>query len=110
MASWRFDMKTNVIRFTFAPSTDLAEVEATLQLAILASEGLCGEARVRLEVSYFVDSPRSVILIDGGTPAGGAVIRIFAALVMREFGADVFRVERVNQIPASSPARAGTQA
>jgi len=103
-------MKTNVIRFTFAPYADLVEVEATLQLAILASEGLCGEARVRLEVSYFVDSPRSVILIDGGTPAGGAVIRIFTALVMREFGADVFHVERVEQNAASSTPAAGDQA
>lgn len=88
-------MHTAVFRFSFARGVELAEAEATLHLAILAAEGLFGEARVWIEVSYHADAPRSVILVDGHTPAGDAVVRIFTSFLMREFGADGFAVRRV---------------
>ena len=95
-------MRTDIYRFTFAGAVDLVEAEGTLQLAILATEGLLGEACVRMEASYHVDAPRCAVLIDGGTPAGNAVVRIFTALVTREFGPDAFSVRRVSR-PARSP-------
>ena len=67
----------------------------TLQLAILGTEGLLGEACVRMETSYHVDAPRCAVLIDGGTTAGNVVVRIFTAFITREFGADAFSVRRV---------------
>jgi len=88
-------MRTDVYRFTFARVVDLVEAESTLQLAILATEGLLGEACVRMETSYHVDAPRCAVLIDGGTPAGNAVVRIFTAFITREFGADAFSVRQV---------------
>ena len=93
-------MNTAVFRFSFSPGVDMTEAEATLQLAILASEGLFGEARVRMEVSYHTDAPRSVIVVDGCTPPGDAAVRIFAAFLTREFGADAFTVRA---IPAPMP-------
>ncbi len=88
-------MRTDVYRFTFARVVDLVEAESTLQLAILATEGLLGEACVRMETSYHIDAPRCAILIDGGTTAGNAVVRIFTAFITREFGAGAFTVRRV---------------
>jgi hypothetical protein len=88
-------MNTAVFRFTFAPGVDLTEAEATLQLSILAAEGLFGEARVRMEVSYHADAPRSVIVVDGSTPSGDAVVRIFTSFLTREFGPEGFSVRRI---------------
>jgi hypothetical protein len=104
-------MNTAVFRFSFARRIELAEAEATLHLAILAAEGLFGEARVRMEVSYHADVPRSAILIDGHTQAGDAVVRIFTAFLMREFGADGFSVRRVaSPRTSSTPAAASSSA
>lgn len=89
-------MHAAVFRFSFARGIELADAEATLHLAILAAEGLFGEARVRMEFSYHPDVPRSVILVDGHTQAGDAVVRIFTSFLMREFGADGFAVRRVS--------------
>jgi len=94
-------LKTNVYCFTFAPGVDLTEAEATLHLAILACEGLFGEARVRMEVSYCIDPPRSALTVDGCTPAGDAAVLIFAAFLTQEFGPDGFTVGRLVAAPAS---------
>lgn len=86
---------TSVFRFSFAPAVDLVEAEATLTLAILAAEGLFGESRVRTEVTYYADAPRSSIAVDGSTESGAAVVRIYISLLTREFGADAFTVRRM---------------
>ncbi len=88
-------MNTAVYRFQFVQGVDPLEAEATLQLSILAVEGLVGEARVRMDISYLLDAPRSAIVVDGSTPTGDALVRIFTALITREFGAEAFRVRRV---------------
>ncbi|MCC5786911.1 MAG: hypothetical protein JJU33_09440 [Phycisphaerales bacterium] len=99
-------MMTDVFRFRFASSAALAEAEATLHLSILAAEGLFGEARVRTDVSYHADPPRGVLLVDGGSPCGAAVVRIFTAFLIKEFGADGFTVRRMPcATPKGSPAR-----
>ncbi|MCC6909086.1 MAG: hypothetical protein IT430_14175 [Phycisphaerales bacterium] len=90
-------MSDTVFRFSFRAGVDLTEVEATLHLSILAGEGLFGEARVRMEVAYHVDAPHRVILIDGRTAAGDAIVRVFTAFITREFGEDAFEVRRTSQ-------------
>ena len=100
-------MNDNVFRFAFRPGTDLTEVETTLHLAIVAAEGLFGEARVRMEVAYDLDTAKSVVLIDGRTGAGDAAVRIFTAFITREFGEDSFEVRRTSQSISPSAATAG---
>ena len=97
-------MLTDVFRFRFASPTALVEAEATLQLSILAAEGLFGEASVRTDASYHVDVPRAMLLVDGGTACGAAVVRIFTVFLIKEFGADGFAVRR---IPCGTP-KSGT--
>jgi len=100
-------MLTDVFRFRFASPAALAEAEATLHLSILAAEGLFGEARTRTDVSYHADTPRGVLLVDGGSPCGAAVVRIFTAFLIKEFGADGFAVRRM---PCVSPKSGQTPA
>ncbi|MCA9209012.1 MAG: hypothetical protein KDA55_11675, partial [Planctomycetales bacterium] len=69
--------------------------EMTLQLATFAAEGLFGMARVRIDFGYHVDAARRAILDDGTTEVGATVVRVFVGLLLREFGDDAFRVERM---------------
>lgn len=95
-------MNTTVYRFTFDRTIPLPEAEQTLHLAILGAEGLFGEAQVRMDLSYHIDEPRRVLLVDGSTEVGAAVIRMFTALLLREIGSHRFTVRRVPQVAAPS--------
>lgn len=101
-------MSDTVFRLSFRSGVDLIEVEATLHLAIVAAEGLFGEARVRMEVSYHIDAAQRIVLLDGRTGAGDAVVRVFTAFITREFGEDAFDVRRTSQpiTPQPEPAAA----
>ena len=88
-------MNTSVIRFSFAPNVSLADAEASLLLAAVATEGLLGETAVRLDLAYFVDPPRRAILVDGTSEVGFVSVRIFRQLLTREFGACAFEVQPI---------------
>lgn len=88
-------MNRTVYRFTFSRAADLTEVEATLHLALYASEGLFGAARVRLEFGYRLDGERNAILVDATTEVGSVIARIFTSLLLREIGEDTFEVRAV---------------
>jgi hypothetical protein len=90
---------SGVFRFVFQEDVSLVDAELSLHLAIFAVEGLFGVARVRLEVSYHVEESRRVIIVDGSNEVGGALVRVFANLLLREFGEDSFRVDRVDSRP-----------
>lgn len=97
-------MFTNVYRFEIDHSVPLMEAEASLQLAIFAAEGLFGAARVRMDMAYHLDEPRWAIVADGTTAVGSAVIRMFTALLIREFGESSFQVQRVTPADSCPPA------
>jgi len=90
---------SGVFRFGFQEDVSLVDAELSLHLAIFAVEGLFGVARVRLDVGYHVDEPRRVIVVDASSEVGEALVRVFANLLLREFGNDSFRVERVDSNP-----------
>lgn len=87
-------MKTEVLRYTFASSVCMREVEETLLLAVLAVESLFGESSVRLDASYRVDASRRSCRIDGSSDVGRALGRVFTGFITREFGGDRFGVQR----------------
>ena len=93
-------MTVDVFRFQFSSDVPLEEAEMTLHLAIYAVEGLFGAARVRLDVSYHVDEPRRVIMVDATNEVGAALVRVFANLLLREFGDEALEVRRVDAGPA----------
>lgn len=90
-------MIKDLYRYVFTPDVPVEEVEATLLLAVLATESLHGEAQTRLDVAHFLDPPKRACVIDAGTPVGRDINRLFVGFVSREFGEGVFGVERVEE-------------
>lgn len=88
-------MTVGVFRFSFSSDVPVDEVEMTLQLASFAVEGMFGMARVRLDFGYFVDAPHRTIFVDGTKEVGATIVQAFLGLLLREFGEDSFRVERI---------------
>jgi hypothetical protein len=94
-------MKTEILRYTFAASVCMREVEETLLLAVLAVESLFGESTVRLDASYSVDAPRRVCVIDASTEVGRSLSRVFTGFITREFGSDAFCIHRGDSASAA---------
>ena len=90
-------MRPYAIQFTFESDISLAEAEMSLHLAMFAVEGLIGRVRVRLDAIYQINDSRHAIIVDAGRAAGRLIVRVFTALLLREFGEDPFTVERINQ-------------
>lgn len=88
-------MNSGVYRFVLDHSVPLLDAEMSLHLALLATEGLFGEAAVRMEASYHVDPPHRVISVDGTRALGLCVVRIFTVFLLREFGPDAFQVRPI---------------
>lgn len=82
-------------RYEFRPNVPLREVEESVLLAILAAEGVHGEAQVRLDAGYDFDEPARACLVDASTAVGETIARVFTGFLRKEFGEDAFRVERV---------------
>ena len=89
-------MTQTVYRYEFAAEVPIEEVEATLLLAVLAAEGLHGEAEVRLEGAHSFDPGRRRCVIEADTAVGRDINRLFVSFIRHEFGADAFQVERVD--------------
>jgi len=85
-------MTANAYRFEFEPTVPLPEAEMSLHLAMYAVEGLYGEARVRLEANYQADEAQRTISVDGASEVGAAIVKVYTSLLLREYGADAFRV------------------
>ncbi|MCG3134575.1 MAG: hypothetical protein HMLKMBBP_01889 [Planctomycetes bacterium] len=90
-------MTRTIYRFTFDPKVALDDVEASLLLAVFAAEGLHGAARVRMDASYLLAAKRRVCVIDASTRVGRAITTIFTSFVLRSFGAESVRVERIRK-------------
>ena len=98
-------MRTSEFRFQFIVDVDLAEAENTLRLSLLAAEGLHGEAKVRIEVTYVVDPIRAEIRVSGGIVPVEATAQIYTSLLSHEFGREAFTVRRETE-PAVAAAAA----
>jgi hypothetical protein len=99
-------MISQLYRYAFLADVPIDEVEASLLLAILSTQSLHGESQVRLDAAHFFDRDRRACVIDGSTPVGQDLNRLFTGFLSREFGEDSFRVERVSGAPANEPQEA----
>jgi hypothetical protein len=95
-------MNRDIYRYAFAPETALAEIEASLLLAIWGTESLHGESQVRLDASHYLDSAKRACVIDAGTPVGRDLNRLFVGYLRREFG-DQFCVEHLGNVEVAKP-------
>jgi len=90
-------MTSEIFRYEFPTNVAMADVEASIVLAVLATQGLHGEALVRLEARHHLDLPGRRCVVDASTPAGSDFNRIFVSFLLREFGDRGFCVERVEK-------------
>lgn len=88
-------MNGQAYRYRFGGKVNLQDAKDTLVLALLATEGLFGRSRVRMDASWHWDEPINVIVIDAGTLVGLTVSLIFTAFITAEFGSDAFDIRRV---------------
>ncbi len=88
-------MTRDVYRYTFTAEAPVEEIEASLLLAVMATESLHGESQTRLDTAHYFDPTKRACVIDAGTPVGRDLNRLFIGFLAREFGADAFSVDRV---------------
>jgi hypothetical protein len=88
-------MTRELYRYAFKSDVLLEDIEASLVLALMATESLHGEAQVRLDASHYLDAEKHACVIDAGTSVGRDICCIFTGFAIREFGEDAFQVERV---------------
>lgn len=99
-------MKRDVYRYAFVAEIPLEEVEASLLLAVLATESLHGEAQTRLDAAHYLDPLKRACVIDAGTLVGRDLNRLFTGFLAREFGADSFTVQHVTNESVPQPQEA----
>jgi hypothetical protein len=85
---------TRAYKYEFGEGSDLRDVEDTLMLALLAAEGIFGEARVRLDGAYSIDREARTATVDAATAVGQVVNAVFTTFTIKEFGRDGFTVRR----------------
>lgn len=103
-------MTGDVYCYSFAPGPPAEEVEGALLLALVAAEGLHGEAKVRMEAAHYFDAERRVAVVDGGTAVGCDLNRLFVQFLRRELGDDAFTVRRSSTSPEGAGRPEGTAA
>ena len=96
-------MTRDLYRYTFVGVVPREDIQASLLLAIWATESLHGEAQVRLDAAHYFDPDRRACVIDAATPVGRDINRLFVGFLRREFGDDCFRVERISHPTHPSP-------
>jgi hypothetical protein len=87
-------MESQVHRYRFVESLDIAEVQATITLALLATESLHGESRVRLEMCHDFDVGNRTCTVEATGDVGRDFNRLLSGLISKEFGRDSFQVVR----------------
>lgn len=87
-------MTHSIYRYQFSDDVDLADVEAALALATIATESLCGEVAVSNDEVHFLDVTARACVIDATTAVGRRFARLFAGFVRREYGTDAVNLRR----------------
>ena len=70
-------------------------VKDSLLISIMAVESLFGRSRINLEARFRLEKVNRVCIIDVGTLIGETIARVFTGLLIREFGEQGFKVERM---------------
>lgn len=96
-------MSQTLYRYRIAAEVPSEEIEATLLLALFAVESLHGESQTRLDAAHHFDAEHHACILDAGTAVGRDFNRLFVGFLRREFGEDVFRVERLREQPVAVP-------
>lgn len=86
-------MPDSLVRYTFAASVPVDELEGTLFLALVGCESLHGEAAVRIHPCHSFDRLGRRCEIDTQTRIGSDLHRLFLGYVHREYGRGSYSVD-----------------
>jgi hypothetical protein len=89
-------MRADVYRYEFDSEVPMEEVEASILLALLATESLHGECNVQLIAPHFLDVDRRACVVDASTPVGRDFNHLLLGFLRHEFGATSFRLQTVD--------------
>ncbi len=90
-----------VYRFRFEEQTPMSAVRDSLFLAALCAEGMHGRTVLRLDAIFRLDEKARGGVIDATRPVGRTIARIFTELLIRQFGDEAFKVDRVGDRPGA---------
>lgn len=82
-----------MLRFHFTEHVDMAGVEDTLLLAVLAAESIHGRTGIRLDA--FFQLKGRVCAIEDDKDVGRTIAQVFTGLLTWGFGEDAFIVARL---------------
>ena len=88
-------MTADLYRYSFDEKVSTEDIESALLLAVWGCGALHGEAQTRLDAAHYFDPVARACVVDAGTAVGRDLNRLFTGFVGREFGADSFTVERI---------------
>lgn len=87
-----------IYRFRLADSGGKPEIlKAILTLAVKETELIYGKARLKLETSYTASPKRPVCEVEGGTECGDHLAKLLTGFLIKKFGEQGFRVERLSR-------------
>lgn len=95
-------MSREIYRYTFAEKVPFSEIEESMLLTTMAVESLHGRTSLCLDAAFTMDAKKRTVAVDACTTVGRDIARIFTGYLTRQFGEELFKVER------SSDARKGT--
>ncbi len=82
-----------MLKFHFSEHVNMAGVEDSLYLAVLAAESIHGRADIRLEAGFRLKG--RTCSIDDGALVGRTIARVFTGFLIREFSESAFTIVRV---------------
>jgi len=81
------------LRFRFKNDVNKKLIESQMAIAIVTSECLFGQAKVRLNAGYIVSKNKAII--DVSNEVGKHIAQIFTGLMTRQIGENKFTVDKV---------------
>jgi len=88
-------MSRTIYHYRFDTDLPMDAIKGSLLLAVIAVEGLKGRARVQLEARFKLNKNKRSCEIEANTDVGESIARIFTVFLVKEFGEQAFKVERV---------------
>ncbi|MCP4662412.1 MAG: hypothetical protein GY856_44000 [bacterium] len=100
-------MNDSHYRYQFPEGADMADVENTLLMAVIAAEGIHGRARVRIDADFDVDHDQRTCRVSSCCVAGESIARVFTEFLLLERGDDGFEVDVHRPVSRSDSSQNG---
>jgi len=85
--------------YRFEKQVPFEEIDDTLMLATLAAECIHGRTRIHLDARFQATRKDNVCWIDADNEVGQHIARMFGGFMVRLFGEQAFKVERLVSDP-----------